>query len=134
MCSATTGANPVNRCTVAASAIFSRMSRGVPGVPNTLNRVPEFPKAQDSNSMARLSTAGPNPLVVMVGVSAASWMDISVAALVGHGRVGDRDVGAAVAVSVGRVFRFLRQVGRDRGAVALGLDLLECLALSVGCP
>ena len=43
MCSATLGASPVNRCTVAASAIFSSTVRGVPGVPKTLNRVPELP-------------------------------------------------------------------------------------------
>ena len=43
MCSATLGARPVNRCTAAASAIFSSTLRGVPGEPNTLNRVPELP-------------------------------------------------------------------------------------------
>ena len=43
MCSATLGARPVNRCTAAASAIFSSTVRGVPGEPNTLNRVPELP-------------------------------------------------------------------------------------------
>ena len=43
MCSATVGARPVNRCTVAASAIFSSTVRGVPGEPNTLKRVPELP-------------------------------------------------------------------------------------------
>ncbi len=43
MCSATDGASPVNRCTAAASAIFSCTERGVPGEPNTLKRVPELP-------------------------------------------------------------------------------------------
>ena len=43
MCSATLGASPVNRCTVAASATFSSTVRGVPAVPNTLNLVPELP-------------------------------------------------------------------------------------------
>ena len=43
MCSATDGARPVIRWTAAASAIFSSTVRGVPGVPNTLNLVPELP-------------------------------------------------------------------------------------------
>ena len=43
MCRATDGASPVKRCTVAASATFSSTVRGVPGVPKTLNRVPELP-------------------------------------------------------------------------------------------
>ncbi len=55
---ATAGASPVSRCTVAASASFSSMVRGVPGVPNTLKRVPEFPNAQEGSSMARLSSEG----------------------------------------------------------------------------
>jgi hypothetical protein len=56
MCNATLGARPVNRWTVAASAIFSWTVRGVPGVLNTLNRVPEFPNAHEGSSIARLST------------------------------------------------------------------------------
>src|SRR4051812_23739208 len=51
MCSATVGATPVKRCTCAASAIFSYGSRGTPGCANTLNRVPELPKAQEGSSM-----------------------------------------------------------------------------------
>ncbi len=43
MCSDTRGARPVTACTWAASAIFSKGSRGTPGVENTLNRVPELP-------------------------------------------------------------------------------------------
>ena len=43
MCSATDGARPVKRCTVAASAIFSCTVRGVPGEPKTRKRVPELP-------------------------------------------------------------------------------------------
>jgi len=42
----------VNSWTLAASSIFSKGSRGVPGVVNTLNRVPEFPKAHDGSSIA----------------------------------------------------------------------------------
>ena len=65
MCSATVGASPVNRCTTAASAIFSRTVRGVPGVPNTLNRVPEFPNAHEGSSIARLSNSDPvKPFIV----------------------------------------------------------------------
>src|SRR3954468_23223247 len=57
MCSATDGATPVKRCTCAASATFSNGFRGTPGWLNTLNRVPELPKAQDGNSMrCRAST------------------------------------------------------------------------------
>src|SRR5664279_2776079 len=41
----TVGASPVSALTCAASAIFSYGFRGVPGVENTLNRVPEFPYA-----------------------------------------------------------------------------------------
>src|SRR5690606_15983253 len=51
MCSATLGASPVKRLTCAASAIFSYGSRGVPGVVNTRNRVPELPNAHDGSSM-----------------------------------------------------------------------------------
>src|SRR5689334_17214858 len=51
MCRATVGATPVNRCTVAASAIFSYGSRGTPSWGKTLNRVPELPKAHDAVSM-----------------------------------------------------------------------------------
>ncbi len=45
------GARPVKRCTWAASAIFSCTVRGVPGWPNTLNRVPELPNAQEGSSI-----------------------------------------------------------------------------------
>src|ERR1019366_10638681 len=51
MCSATVGDSAVNVFTCAASAIFSCGVRGVPGVPNTLNRVPELPNAHDGNSI-----------------------------------------------------------------------------------
>ena len=51
----TFGANPVIAFTCAASAIFSHGSRGVPGVVNTLNRVPEFPYAQLGTSMPKSS-------------------------------------------------------------------------------
>jgi hypothetical protein len=37
------GRHPVNAFTCAASAIFSNGSLGVPGVVNTLKRVPELP-------------------------------------------------------------------------------------------
>ena len=47
MCRATVGASPVSAWTFAASASFSSMVRGVPGVAKTLKRVPELPKAQD---------------------------------------------------------------------------------------
>ena len=49
MCRATLGATPVNRCTWAASAIFSCGVRGTPGWANTLNRVPELPNAHDGS-------------------------------------------------------------------------------------
>src|SRR5215467_12837184 len=51
MCTATLGAIPVNRCTCAASSIFSCGVRGTPGWANTLNRVPVFPNAQDGSSI-----------------------------------------------------------------------------------
>src|ERR1700712_472070 len=51
MCRATLGASPVSSFTLAASASFSWMVRGVPGVPKTLNRVPELPNAQDGSSI-----------------------------------------------------------------------------------
>src|SRR3954451_5313967 len=51
MCSDTRGAIPVNRCTAAASSIFSCGVRGTPSCANTLNRVPEFPYAHDGVSM-----------------------------------------------------------------------------------
>ena len=46
------GATPVKRCTCAASSAFSHGVRGTPGWPNTLNRVPEFPKAQEGSSIS----------------------------------------------------------------------------------
>src|ERR1700744_4830189 len=51
MCRATLGVTPVWRCTCAASASFSYGFRGRPGCGKTLNRVPEFPKAQDGSSI-----------------------------------------------------------------------------------
>src|ERR1700750_697878 len=52
MCTAMLGATPVKRCTCAASSAFSHGVRGTPGWPNTLNRVPEFPKAQEGSSIS----------------------------------------------------------------------------------
>src|SRR5450830_1152639 len=49
---ATVGDRPVYLFTWAASAIFSCGVRGVPGVPNTLKRVPELPNAHEGSSMA----------------------------------------------------------------------------------
>ena len=48
----------MKRLTVAASAIFSSTVRGVPGVENTLNRVPELPKAHEGSSMAWAASWG----------------------------------------------------------------------------
>src|ERR1700761_703023 len=52
MCTAMRGATPVKRCTCAASSAFSHGVRGTPGWPNTLNRVPELPKAQEGSSIS----------------------------------------------------------------------------------
>src|SRR6478736_9213191 len=57
MCTATLGATPVNRCTCAASSIFSCGVRGVPGLANTLKRVPVFTNAQDGSSIRCASRA-----------------------------------------------------------------------------
>src|SRR5262245_37515793 len=57
MCSATVGATPVNRCTVAASATFSYGSRGTPSCGNTLNLVPELPYAQEAVSIRWVRSA-----------------------------------------------------------------------------
>src|ERR1700742_2135170 len=51
MCRATLGAIPVNRCTCAASSIFSTGVRGTPGCGNTLNLVPVLANAHDGSSM-----------------------------------------------------------------------------------
>src|SRR5271154_1568212 len=51
MCTAMLGATPVNRWTCAASSAFSHGVRGTPGWPNTLNRVPVFPNAQEGSSI-----------------------------------------------------------------------------------
>src|SRR5215470_9917238 len=51
MCRETLGATPVYRCTCAASWIFSNGSRGTPGCPNTLKRVPELPNPHDGVSI-----------------------------------------------------------------------------------
>ena len=75
MCSATEGASPVNRCTVAASATFSSTVRGVPGVPNTLNRVPELPNAHDGTSIAWPSSCGAICLNVFISrLVRSSWV------------------------------------------------------------
>src|SRR4051794_37494722 len=55
MCSDTRGASPVTALTWAASEIFSTGVRGVPGVLNTLNRVPELPYAQLGTSTVNSS-------------------------------------------------------------------------------
>src|SRR5690348_13918742 len=69
MCRDTFGANPVTAFTCAASAIFSHGSRGVPAVLNTLNRVPEFPYAQDGTSIPKSSRSARGAAVaVMEGV------------------------------------------------------------------
>src|SRR5689334_10179734 len=81
MCSATDGASPVNRCTVAASAIFSCTVRGVPGVPNTLNRVPELPYAHEGTSMARCSRS--------VAMSAKLLMSVTRLVVLGGCGVGE---------------------------------------------
>src|SRR3984885_5655555 len=52
MCTAMLGATPVKRCTWAASSAFSHGVRGTPGCPNTLNRVPVFPNAQEGSSIS----------------------------------------------------------------------------------
>src|SRR5438105_15941646 len=52
MCTAMLGATPVYWCTCAASCAFSHGVRGTPGWPNTLNRVPVFPKAQEGSSIS----------------------------------------------------------------------------------
>ncbi len=51
MCNDTRGTTPVYRFTCAASATFSNGSRGTPCWANTLNRVPELPKAHDGTSI-----------------------------------------------------------------------------------
>src|SRR6476660_10621321 len=71
MCRATVGARPVKRCTVAASVIFSSIVRGVPGVPNTLKRVPELPNAHDGSSILRLSS---NELVMLLPLVGRRWI------------------------------------------------------------
>src|SRR5690242_11073452 len=76
MCSDTFGANPVNAFTIAASAIFSNASLGVPAVVNTLNGVPEFPYAQDGTSIpksSRSARAGVVSLVVIFDPRCAGW-------------------------------------------------------------
>src|SRR3954453_18267378 len=66
MCSATLGATPVYFWTTAASAIFSSGFRGTPGWLNTLNRVPEFPKAHEGSSISWRRRAAFTASVVMV--------------------------------------------------------------------
>src|ERR1035437_2599687 len=56
MCRATEGDRPVYWLTWAASAIFSSMVRGVPGVVNTRNRVPELPNAHEGSSILWVSS------------------------------------------------------------------------------
>src|SRR5271165_4388880 len=52
MCTAMLGTTPVKRWTWAASSAFSQGVRGTPGWPNTLNRVPVFPNAQEGSSIS----------------------------------------------------------------------------------
>ena len=65
MCRATLGAAPVKACTWAASAIFSYGSRGTPCWANTLNLVPELPKAHDGSSMLEIADARRRPVLVV---------------------------------------------------------------------
>jgi hypothetical protein len=51
MCTAMLGAAAVYLWTWAASSAFSYGVRGTPGWPNTLNRVPLFPNAQEGSSI-----------------------------------------------------------------------------------
>src|SRR5229473_4359870 len=61
MCTAMAGAAPVKRCTWAASCAFSHGVRGTPGWLNTLNRVPEFPNAQEGSSIWCVRSASLTP-------------------------------------------------------------------------
>ncbi len=70
----TFGASPVSAFTWAASAIFSHGSRGVPGVVNTLNRVPEFPYAQLRHLDAEVVEIGQGSVGVGHGwTSSSRW-------------------------------------------------------------
>src|SRR5262249_15093902 len=87
MCSATVGATPVKRCTVAASDTFSYGSRGTPSWGNTLNRVPEFAYAQDAVSM-RWVRRTPSTRALVSGersVTVVSQLGVEVEHFVEHG-------------------------------------------------
>src|SRR5215471_8386288 len=62
MCTAMTGATPVYLCTWAASSAFSLGVRGTPGWPNTLNRVPVLPNAQEGSSICCCASAALAPV------------------------------------------------------------------------
>src|SRR5690606_12774827 len=66
MCRATLGARAVYLCTCAASAIFSKGSRGVPGVPNTRKRVPELPYAQLATSICSFASCSCEGVMAMI--------------------------------------------------------------------
>src|SRR6478609_8682295 len=66
----TRGAKPVTAFTWAASAIFSHGSRGLPGVENTLNRVPELPYAHEGTSIVNVSRSCNAVLTVISAVLA----------------------------------------------------------------
>lgn len=77
MCRDTRGVIPVYRWTWAASESFSKGSRGVPGLPNTLKRVPEFPNAHEGSSMvwvrnAESTRSRVGPVIVMVAPTPSS--------------------------------------------------------------
>src|SRR5438876_11508439 len=77
MCSATLGATPVNRWTWAASATFSYGVRGTPFWVNTLNLVPELPKAHDGSSIRCARSAATTAGLLITSASVAQWADLS---------------------------------------------------------
>src|SRR6478609_3506543 len=113
---ATFGARPVKRLTVAASAIFSSTERGVPGVPNTLNRVPELPKAHEGSSMAWPSSWG------------AIWLNVVIVTSLLGGR-GGRGWGRRGGCEVGQLVLEVEDLGElhepgvGRGAVEVDEEL-----------
>src|SRR5688572_27537219 len=127
MCSATLGATPVNRCTAAASSIFSCAVRGTPSCGKTLNRVPELPNAHDGVSMCWRRRAASTRLRVS-GVITGLQLLVQIEYLVEH-------LHAKVGPAVGQPDEEIRHLGLppgvDLGGVHRGLCGREVLGMQV---
>src|SRR6266581_59746 len=112
MCTAMAGATPVKRCTWAASCAFSHGVRGTPGWLNTLNRVPEFPNAQEGSSIWCVRSASLTPSRSAITEPFSGWERCGV-----RRQRSRRDLGERGAQQVAGGTEFRQQVTGAQGPV-----------------